>query len=202
MFPQTPSTLSEICNDNQHDHMTQIISSHPETVPVLNSFRRILSPMAFERCPSFTPPPLGSTPSPSCTQERHVRSTCSPTPTYDQIITSGIRGDAASVIGVLKIPTAGVTKILIDEHGRLSTPCAFLRLLIAVLGIEMLPVWSIFLIALAGSLVCAAIVWIFVCPWMKRKIASRFPELAVDSMASCHSLPNVFALLLCFDFYM
>lgn len=48
----------------------------------------------------------------------------------------------------------------------------------AVLGLEMLPVWSIFLIAFAESLVCAGLVWIFVCPWMRRKIASkcvRFP---------------------------
>lgn len=46
--------------------------------------------------------------------------------------------------------------------------------LIAVLGLEMLPVWAIFLITLAGSLVCAALVWIVVCPWMRRKIASGY----------------------------
>lgn len=44
----------------------------------------------------------------------------------------------------------------------------------AVLGLEMLPVWAIALITLAGALVCAAVVWILVCPWMRRKIASRF----------------------------
>lgn len=38
----------------------------------------------------------------------------------------------------------------------------------------MLPVWAIALITLAGALVCAAMVWIFVCPWMRRKIASKF----------------------------
>uniref|UniRef100_A0A8C6P4N0 Phosphate transporter n=1 Tax=Nothobranchius furzeri TaxID=105023 RepID=A0A8C6P4N0_NOTFU len=42
-----------------------------------------------------------------------------------------------------------------------------------LLGLEMLPVWAIFLITLAGSLVCAALVWFFVCPWMRRKIASK-----------------------------
>uniref|UniRef100_A0A8C5H311 Phosphate transporter n=1 Tax=Gouania willdenowi TaxID=441366 RepID=A0A8C5H311_GOUWI len=42
-----------------------------------------------------------------------------------------------------------------------------------LLGLEMLPVWAIFLITLAGSLVCAALVWIFVCPWMRRKIESK-----------------------------
>lgn len=46
--------------------------------------------------------------------------------------------------------------------------------LTAVLGLEMLPVWAIFLITLAGSLVCAALVWILVCPWMRRKIASKY----------------------------
>ncbi|XP_061906759.1 sodium-dependent phosphate transporter 2 isoform X3 [Entelurus aequoreus] len=45
-----------------------------------------------------------------------------------------------------------------------------------LLGIEMLPIWAIFLITLAGSLVCAALVWFFVCPWMKRKIASRLKK--------------------------
>uniref|UniRef100_A0A8C1VKC1 Phosphate transporter n=1 Tax=Cyprinus carpio TaxID=7962 RepID=A0A8C1VKC1_CYPCA len=43
-----------------------------------------------------------------------------------------------------------------------------------VLGLEMLPVWAIALITLAGALVCAGLVWIFVCPWMRRKIASMF----------------------------
>lgn len=36
----------------------------------------------------------------------------------------------------------------------------------------MLPMWAIFLITLAESLVCAGLVWVFVCPWMRRKIAS------------------------------
>uniref|UniRef100_A0A8C3A1K2 Phosphate transporter n=1 Tax=Cyclopterus lumpus TaxID=8103 RepID=A0A8C3A1K2_CYCLU len=42
-----------------------------------------------------------------------------------------------------------------------------------LLGLEMLPVWAIFLITLAESLICAALVWFLVCPWMRRKIASR-----------------------------
>uniref|UniRef100_A0A8C6V2A0 Phosphate transporter n=1 Tax=Neogobius melanostomus TaxID=47308 RepID=A0A8C6V2A0_9GOBI len=43
-----------------------------------------------------------------------------------------------------------------------------------LLGLESLPVWAIFLITLAGSLICAALVWFFVCPWMRRKIASKY----------------------------
>ena len=44
-------------------------------------------------------------------------------------------------------------------------------MLVPVLGLELLPVWAIFLITLAGSVVCAGVVWFFVCPWMRRKIA-------------------------------
>lgn len=47
----------------------------------------------------------------------------------------------------------------------------------------MLPVWAIFLITLAGSLVCAAVVWIFVCPWMRRKIASGCLCVCVQSFS-------------------
>uniref|UniRef100_A0A672RP18 Phosphate transporter n=1 Tax=Sinocyclocheilus grahami TaxID=75366 RepID=A0A672RP18_SINGR len=43
-----------------------------------------------------------------------------------------------------------------------------------LLGLEMLPVWAIALITLAGALVCAGLVWILVCPWMRRKIASTY----------------------------
>ncbi|TNN66575.1 Sodium-dependent phosphate transporter 2 [Liparis tanakae] len=43
-----------------------------------------------------------------------------------------------------------------------------------LLGLQMLPVWAIFLITLAGSLICAAMVWFLVCPWMRRKIANTW----------------------------
>ncbi|XP_061623453.1 sodium-dependent phosphate transporter 2 isoform X1 [Phyllopteryx taeniolatus] len=60
-----------------------------------------------------------------------------------------------------------------------------------LLGLEMLPVWAIFLITLAGSLVCAALVWIFVCPWMKRKIASRLKKEQALSRISDESLDKI-----------
>ncbi|XP_061672038.1 sodium-dependent phosphate transporter 2 [Syngnathoides biaculeatus] len=60
-----------------------------------------------------------------------------------------------------------------------------------LLGLEMLPVWAIFLITLAGSLVCAAVVWIFVCPWMKRKIASRLKKEQALSRISDESLDKI-----------
>ncbi|XP_053481014.1 sodium-dependent phosphate transporter 2 isoform X1 [Ictalurus furcatus] len=60
-----------------------------------------------------------------------------------------------------------------------------------LLGLEMLPVWAIALITLAGSLVCAAVVWIFVCPWMRRKIASRLKKEHVLSRISDESLDKI-----------
>ncbi|XP_028312426.1 sodium-dependent phosphate transporter 2 isoform X2 [Gouania willdenowi] len=60
-----------------------------------------------------------------------------------------------------------------------------------LLGLEMLPVWAIFLITLAGSLVCAALVWIFVCPWMRRKIESRLKKEQALSRISTESLDKI-----------
>uniref|UniRef100_A0A3Q4N6S4 Phosphate transporter n=1 Tax=Neolamprologus brichardi TaxID=32507 RepID=A0A3Q4N6S4_NEOBR len=60
-----------------------------------------------------------------------------------------------------------------------------------LLGLEMLPVWAIFLITLAGSLVCAALVWILVCPWMRRKIASRLKKEQALSRISDESLDKI-----------
>ncbi|GAA6106006.1 sodium-dependent phosphate transporter 2 isoform X1 [Tachysurus ichikawai] len=60
-----------------------------------------------------------------------------------------------------------------------------------LLGLEMLPVWAIALITLAGSLVCAALVWIFVCPWMRKKIASRLKKEHVLSRISDESLDKI-----------
>nr|XP_057925542.1 sodium-dependent phosphate transporter 2 isoform X2 [Doryrhamphus excisus] len=60
-----------------------------------------------------------------------------------------------------------------------------------LLGLEMLPVWAIFLITLAGSLVCAAVVWIVVCPWMRRKIASRLKQEQALSRISDESLDKI-----------
>ncbi|KAG5281198.1 hypothetical protein AALO_G00068480 [Alosa alosa] len=45
-----------------------------------------------------------------------------------------------------------------------------------LLGLEMMPVWAIALITLAGSIVCAGLVWFLVCPWMRRKIAGQLKE--------------------------
>ncbi|XP_073322836.1 sodium-dependent phosphate transporter 2 isoform X1 [Pagrus major] len=60
-----------------------------------------------------------------------------------------------------------------------------------LLGLEMLPVWAIFLITLAESIVCAGLVWIFVCPWMRRKIASRLKKEQALSRISDESLDKI-----------
>uniref|UniRef100_A0A8K9WZ33 Phosphate transporter n=1 Tax=Oncorhynchus mykiss TaxID=8022 RepID=A0A8K9WZ33_ONCMY len=54
-----------------------------------------------------------------------------------------------------------------------------------LLGLEMLPVWAIALITLAGALVCAAVVWFAVCPWMRRKITSRCHPLSLSLSHCC-----------------
>uniref|UniRef100_A0A8C6V117 Phosphate transporter n=1 Tax=Neogobius melanostomus TaxID=47308 RepID=A0A8C6V117_9GOBI len=61
-----------------------------------------------------------------------------------------------------------------------------------LLGLESLPVWAIFLITLAGSLICAALVWFFVCPWMRRKIASKYlcVTLILQYYGRTHSMTN------------
>uniref|UniRef100_A0A8C2KKI4 Phosphate transporter n=1 Tax=Cyprinus carpio TaxID=7962 RepID=A0A8C2KKI4_CYPCA len=60
-----------------------------------------------------------------------------------------------------------------------------------LLGLGMLPVWAIALITLAGALVCAVLVWIFVCPWMRRKIASRLKKEHALSRISDESLDKI-----------
>uniref|UniRef100_A0A8D0GXB3 Phosphate transporter n=1 Tax=Sphenodon punctatus TaxID=8508 RepID=A0A8D0GXB3_SPHPU len=59
-----------------------------------------------------------------------------------------------------------------------------------VLGL-VLPIWAIALISFGTSLVFAAVVWIFVCPWMRRKIASRLKKEAALSRISDESLDKI-----------
>uniref|UniRef100_A0A671PYD7 Phosphate transporter n=1 Tax=Sinocyclocheilus anshuiensis TaxID=1608454 RepID=A0A671PYD7_9TELE len=60
-----------------------------------------------------------------------------------------------------------------------------------VLGLEMLPVWAVALITLAGALVCAGLVWIFVCPWMRRKIARINYLRTVGRLKKEHALSRI-----------
>uniref|UniRef100_A0A8C6XN82 Phosphate transporter n=1 Tax=Naja naja TaxID=35670 RepID=A0A8C6XN82_NAJNA len=59
-----------------------------------------------------------------------------------------------------------------------------------VLGIT-LPIWAIALISIGVSIVFAALVWIFVCPWMKRKIASRLKKETALSKISDESIDKI-----------
>ncbi|XP_039177545.1 sodium-dependent phosphate transporter 2 isoform X1 [Crotalus tigris] len=59
-----------------------------------------------------------------------------------------------------------------------------------VLGIT-LPMWAIALISVGVSIVFAALVWIFVCPWMKRKIASRLKKESALSKISDESIDKI-----------
>lgn len=52
-----------------------------------------------------------------------------------------------------------------------------------VLGL-ILPMWAIALISIGVSLVFAVLVWIFVCPWMKRKIESKYYLMKCE----CHKI--------------
>lgn len=126
-----------------------------------------------EHCPSSTPPPLVSTHSPSCILELHVSA-------YSQYISDYLTWHQC----MIKLSPQGWKRLLVCSKFLLNVWCQYMILylfiffnvcsLTAVLGLEMLPVWAIFLITLAGSLVCAALVWILVCPWMRRKIASKY----------------------------
>ncbi|KAM3823078.1 sodium-dependent phosphate transporter 2 isoform 5-T7 [Vipera latastei] len=59
-----------------------------------------------------------------------------------------------------------------------------------VLGIT-LPMWAIVLVSIGVSIAFAALVWIFVCPWMKRKIASRLKKESALSKISDESIDKI-----------
>ncbi|XP_053219000.1 sodium-dependent phosphate transporter 2 isoform X3 [Podarcis raffonei] len=59
-----------------------------------------------------------------------------------------------------------------------------------VLGI-VLPMWAIALISIGVSVIFAILVWIFVCPWMRRKIASRLKKEGALSKISDESLDKI-----------
>ncbi|XP_050800969.1 sodium-dependent phosphate transporter 2 isoform X2 [Gopherus flavomarginatus] len=59
-----------------------------------------------------------------------------------------------------------------------------------VLGL-VLPIWIIVLTSFGIAIVFAVLVWIFVCPWMKRKIESRLKKEAALSRISDESLDKI-----------
>lgn len=59
-----------------------------------------------------------------------------------------------------------------------------------VLGL-VLPMWAIALISFGVALLFAFLVWLFVCPWMRRKIAGKLQKESALSRASDESLGEV-----------
>uniref|UniRef100_A0A8D0DB05 Phosphate transporter n=1 Tax=Sander lucioperca TaxID=283035 RepID=A0A8D0DB05_SANLU len=82
-----------------------------------------------------------------------------------------LRKDDSVPNGLRALPLFYATTIGINTFSILYTGAP-------LLGLEMLPVWAIFLITLAESLICAALVWFIVCPWMRRKIAKTLKKCA------------------------
>lgn len=56
-----------------------------------------------------------------------------------------------------------------------------------LLGLDMFPVWATVLISLGGASLAGLVVWLLVCPWMKRKIESKL-KVKVLSRLSNESL--------------
>lgn len=50
-----------------------------------------------------------------------------------------------------------------------------------VLGFDKLPLWGILLISAGSAVVCALIVWFFVCPRMKKKIERKYRTASLRS---------------------
>nr|XP_025741781.1 sodium-dependent phosphate transporter 2 isoform X2 [Callorhinus ursinus] len=59
-----------------------------------------------------------------------------------------------------------------------------------VLGLS-LPIWAIALISFGVALLFALFVWLFVCPWMRRKIAGKLQKEAALSRVSDESLGKI-----------
>uniref|UniRef100_A0A8C9ZXP8 Phosphate transporter n=1 Tax=Sander lucioperca TaxID=283035 RepID=A0A8C9ZXP8_SANLU len=95
-----------------------------------------------------------------------------------------LRKDDSVPNGLRALPLFYATTIGINTFSILYTGAP-------LLGLEMLPVWAIFLITLAESLICAALVWFIVCPWMRRKIASRLKKEQALSRISDESLDKI-----------
>ncbi|KAM4707844.1 sodium-dependent phosphate transporter 2 isoform 2-T4 [Discoglossus pictus] len=60
-----------------------------------------------------------------------------------------------------------------------------------LLGLQTFPVWATVLISIGVALLFALIVWFFVCPWLKKKIASRLKKEGVLSRISEESLDKI-----------
>ncbi|XP_053559170.1 sodium-dependent phosphate transporter 2 [Bombina bombina] len=60
-----------------------------------------------------------------------------------------------------------------------------------LLGLQTFPIWATALLSVGVAILFALIVWFFVCPWMRRKIASRLKKEGVLSRISEESLDKI-----------
>ncbi|OCU00353.1 sodium-dependent phosphate transporter 2 isoform X1 [Xenopus laevis] len=60
-----------------------------------------------------------------------------------------------------------------------------------LLGLQTFPVWATALLSVGIAIVFALVVWFFVCPWMKKKIASRLKKEGALSRISEESLDKI-----------
>lgn len=58
-----------------------------------------------------------------------------------------------------------------------------------MLGFDKLPLWGILLISAGSAVVCALVVWFFVCPRMKKKIDRKY-HIPLQSSGEGHVLAN------------
>ncbi|XP_053116281.1 sodium-dependent phosphate transporter 2 isoform X5 [Hemicordylus capensis] len=123
---------------------------------------------------------------------------------YNKTVSRLMAGEVSAMVGsavwqliasFLKLPisgthcivgaTIGFSLVAIGTQG-----VQWMQLVKIVLGIS-LPIWAIALISIGASVVFAILVWIFVCPWMKRKIASRLKKEGALSRISNESLEKI-----------
>uniref|UniRef100_A0A8B9TQX6 Phosphate transporter n=1 Tax=Anas platyrhynchos TaxID=8839 RepID=A0A8B9TQX6_ANAPL len=64
-----------------------------------------------------------------------------------------------------------------------------------LLGFDKLPLWGILLISAGSAVVCALVVWFFVCPRMKKKIERKYPPLCWRSWGVTNSFMAALEIL-------
>uniref|UniRef100_A0A5F9CJN0 Phosphate transporter n=1 Tax=Oryctolagus cuniculus TaxID=9986 RepID=A0A5F9CJN0_RABIT len=123
---------------------------------------------------------------------------------YNETVETLMAGEVSAMVGsavwqliasFLRLPisgthcivgaTIGFSLVAIGTKG-----VQWMELVKIVLGL-VLPLWAIVLISSGVALLFALFVWLFVCPWMRRKIADKLQKESALSRASDESLGQV-----------
>lgn len=123
---------------------------------------------------------------------------------YNETVETLMAGEVSAMVGsavwqliasFLRLPisgthcivgaTIGFSLVAIGTKG-----VQWMELVKIVLGL-VLPLWAIVLISSGIALLFALFVWLFVCPWMRRKIADKLQKESALSRASDESLGQV-----------